>query len=129
MWSLSFILCQASTGTFLLTVFYYLIDVRRVWDGYNIALFLIYLFVFDSVGKQHWKNKIKWKKGRPFHWIGSNSIVIYCGHEILGGYFPFSFEWDDINTHGILLLSNCIGVSCWIIIAWYLFKNKIFYNL
>lgn len=98
LWSLSFICCQASTGIFVLSIFYLLIDVLNVWSG------------------------------APFHWLGSNSIIIYTGSEIFAGYFPFGFSYGD-KDHYKLLLSNCIGVSLWIIIAGYLFNKKIFYAL
>merc|ERR1712154_51255 len=98
LWSLSFICCQASTGIFVLMVFYVLIDVMNVWSG------------------------------MPFHWLGSNSIVIYVGSEVFADYFPFGFEYGA-RTHAKLLLSNLIGVSVWIAIAGYLFKKKRFYAL
>jgi len=100
MWSLSFILTQASTGIIAFIIFYLAIDVFKIWDG------------------------------KPFHWMGQNSIIIYVGSEVLGSYFPFAFEVDaTTQTHAYLLLSNVIGISCWIFIAYYLFKNELFYNL
>lgn len=98
LWSLSFICCQASTGIFVLIIFYILIDVMNIWSGL------------------------------PFMWLGSNSIIIYTGSEVFGGYFPWSFSYGD-NDHYKLLLSNIIGVSIWIGFAGYLYKKRIFYAL
>jgi len=98
LWSTSFILVQAGTGTFVLLIMYILIDVLKFWDG------------------------------TPFHWLGSNSIFIYVGSELLDGYFPFGWEYGDQN-HYKLLLSNVIGVGIWIYTSYYLYKHKIFYKL
>ena len=95
---MSFICCQASTGIFVLIIFYILIDVINVWSGL------------------------------PFHWLGSNSIIIYTGSEVFGEYFPWSFSYGD-KDHYKLLLSNIIGVSLWIGLAGYLYKKRIFYAL
>eukprot|EP01083_Nonionella_stella_P079233 217212_1 len=73
MWSLSFICCQASTGIFLLIVFYILIDVTNIWSGI------------------------------PFHWLGCNSIIIYTGSEVFGSHFPWSFSYGDMDHYKLLL--------------------------
>lgn len=54
-----------------------------------------------------------------------NSILIYCCHGILDGYFPFSFIIFD-HTHALHLGSNVMGVSMWILIAYYLYTIKFF---
>ena len=73
LWSFSFICCQASTGIFVLMVFYVLIDVKSIWSGL------------------------------PFHWLGLNSIIIYMGSEVFSDYFPWSFEYGEPNHYKLLL--------------------------
>jgi heparan-alpha-glucosaminide N-acetyltransferase len=46
-------------GLVMLTITYVLVDLLRVWTGF------------------------------PFRQLGMNSILIYVGHDILGGFFPF----------------------------------------
>jgi heparan-alpha-glucosaminide N-acetyltransferase len=82
LWSASFILVMAGSGNIVLTIYYFLVDVTNVWNG------------------------------APFIYVGMNPILIYCGHEILNPYFPFSYNIVD-PTHMSLMLSNLIGVSVW----------------
>ncbi|ETO13169.1 transmembrane protein [Reticulomyxa filosa] len=98
LWSISFILCQASTGTIVFILFYLIIDVFKRWDG------------------------------KPFHWLGMNSIIVYCGSEILGSSFPFAWK-SGITTHAKLLSSNVIGCLMWTWVAYTLYSKKIFFNL
>ena len=79
---------------------------------------------------------LQWFNGAPCVYIGMNSILVYCGHEILQGYFPFSmslhplkdsdFDGEAFGSHTAALVSAIIGVSCWMIIAFWLYKKKIF---
>lgn len=59
LWSPSFIFVMAGTGFLVLSLFYYVIDVR------------------------------KWWRGGPFRFVGMNSILVYAGSEIFQVYFPF----------------------------------------
>jgi len=97
LWSPSFVICMASFGFIALTVCYILIDVQEWWTG------------------------------APFKFVGMNSILIYCSHEILNSYFPFSFYTP--NTHLGYLASNLVGVSCWLIIAYRMYQLKFFVNI
>ncbi|KAN0040246.1 hypothetical protein ACTA71_012136 [Dictyostelium dimigraforme] len=98
LWSPSFILLMAGFGFFVLTVMFIVIDIKKIWNG------------------------------SPFIYVGMNPITIYCGHEILGTYFPFSFN-VTYQTHSLYLLSNCIGVGCWLLIAYQMYRNKLFINI
>jgi len=98
LWSLSFVLLMAGMAFILLSLFYILIDRKKYWNG------------------------------SPFIYVGMNSIVIYMGHEILGSFFPFSYD-PIANSHAGLLFTNLIGASCWAIIAYYLFLKKIFISI
>ncbi|EGC32733.1 hypothetical protein DICPUDRAFT_49381 [Dictyostelium purpureum] len=98
LWSPSFVFLMAGFGFFVLTIMFIVIDIKKIWNG------------------------------SPFIYVGMNPITIYCGHEILGGYFPFSFS-VEYQTHSLYLLSNCIGVGCWLLIAYLMFLNKVFINI
>ncbi|XP_076440485.1 heparan-alpha-glucosaminide N-acetyltransferase-like isoform X2 [Babylonia areolata] len=62
LWSLSFVLALSGMAFLLLSVFYLLIDVFKVWNG------------------------------APFLYPGMNPIVLYMGHELLKGRFPVEFD-------------------------------------
>jgi len=66
LWSLSFSLVMGGTGYLMLALMYALIDVLRVWNG------------------------------APFVYVGLNSILVYCCHEVFADYFPFgsACTWD-----------------------------------
>ena len=99
LWSPSFIFATGGAAFVLLALFYLLIDVLKVWNG------------------------------SPFRFVGMNPILIYCGHEVLGGYFPFSFQIYGYTTHAIFLSMNLIGVTCWCCIAYYLYWNNFFISI
>jgi heparan-alpha-glucosaminide N-acetyltransferase len=67
LWSLSFILLQSGLGNLLLSMYYVAVDVKAFWAG------------------------------NPLRAMGMNSIVLYCGSEILQSYFPFTIP--GANTH------------------------------
>jgi heparan-alpha-glucosaminide N-acetyltransferase len=86
LWSASFGLVTAGGGMIGLSATYVLVDMYRLWSG------------------------------SPFRYLGLNSILVFCSHEILQYYFPFS--WDlQYPTHMSLMLMNVVGVSMWILIA------------
>lgn len=58
---------------------------------------------------------------------GMNPITIYSGHEIFYNYAPFNFK--NQGGHMMALLSCSIGVGCWLVIAWWLYKNNIFIKI
>ena len=60
--------------------------------------------------------------------LGLNSILIYMGHEVFQLYFPFSWKGIEVN-HAIFLLSNEIGVSVWIAIAFYCHCMKFYIKI
>ncbi|XP_046863159.1 heparan-alpha-glucosaminide N-acetyltransferase-like isoform X2 [Xenia sp. Carnegie-2017] len=98
LWSLSFVIANGSSAFILLTICYVLIDDRKIWHG------------------------------SPFVFPGMNSILVYCGHEILTFYFPFNWELDK-PTHSKKLAMNLWGASCWVIIAYYLYKINFFVKI
>lgn len=89
LWSLSFILGLGAMAFLILTFMYWLIDVLCWWSG------------------------------SPFHYPGMNAILLYVGHELCEGYFPFSWKSFSI-THTEILLMNIWAVSIWIMLSFIL---------
>lgn len=94
LWSLSFIFILASLAFLVLTILYLLVDVYKVFTG------------------------------EPWLWLGMNSIVIYCGHEICSDKFPIQFQVEQ--THAKLLALHVYGVMWWIAIAGVMYYKKVF---
>jgi heparan-alpha-glucosaminide N-acetyltransferase len=94
MWSLSFIFILSSLAFIILTILYLLVDVRKIFTG------------------------------APWIWLGMNSIVVFCGHEICGGRFPIEFQVN--NTHADKLALHVYGVMWWFFIAGIMYYKKIF---
>jgi len=66
--------------------------------------------------------------GCPFVYPGMNSILLYMGHEICHDFFPFSWK-PYTNSHAELLGMNLWGTALWVLIAFVLFKKRIFLAL
>lgn len=98
LWSTSFVAVTAGGGLVILSVFYYFIDKMKVWTG------------------------------APFRYLGMNSIMIYCGHSLLEGYMPFSYQIYHVN-HGTLLQCDALGTLAWVIVAWYCYSIKFFVKI
>lgn len=77
---------------------YLVIDVAQIWDG------------------------------TPLIYAGMNSIVLYVGHEVCEGFFPFA--WKPFSSgHGELLFMNIWGASLWVFISYVLYRKKMFLAL
>lgn len=103
LWSFSFVALLGGLAYWLLALFFLLIDWIRIW------------------------------KGAPFTYVGMNSIVVYMGHEILQEFFPFSWSWRQPGTcageytdHWTKMTSDLAGAAIWLLIAYVLFRKKIF---
>jgi len=68
LWSVSFIFSMASTAFLLFSVIYFIVDVKKIWNG------------------------------APFIFVGRNPIIIYCAHELLGGRFPFGYLTENTHA-------------------------------
>lgn len=101
MWSLSFVAITSSLAFLLLSLIYYLVDVKNIGDDF----WTIFLYP------------------------GLNAIILYVGHSIFHKMWPFHFSFDIMNTHFILLLENFYTVIIWILIAHKLYQKKIFYSI
>lgn len=98
LWSTSFVFVTSGFGLIGLSLCYVAVDWYKVWTG------------------------------APFLFMGMNSIMIYCGHGILGEYMPFSYMITHINHAGLLLM-NVIGTAAWLVIAYYCYKIKFFIKI
>lgn len=97
LWSLSYSLSMSSSAFFILAVFYYIIDVKKVWNG------------------------------TPLIYPGKNSILIYVGHEVVSGWFPF--DWSSEDTHTNMMARNVTGTALWVVIAYYLHTVNFFLKI
>ena len=58
---------------------------------------------------------------------GLNSIVLYLGSYVAWQMFPFNFELaGGMGTHWRRLPESIWGVSCWLMVAYILYTNKVF---
>ncbi|XP_065842224.1 heparan-alpha-glucosaminide N-acetyltransferase-like [Oscarella lobularis] len=96
LWSLSYVLVMAGTAYLLLSLCYFVIDVKKFWLG------------------------------GPFVYPGMNSILVYVGHELADGRFPFAYSWPGEANHANQLASSLIGMTLWVIIAYYLYVIDFF---
>jgi len=96
LWSISFVMVTSSFAFYLLAILYFLIDVKHVW------------------------------KGQPFFYAGMNSILLYCGHSVGYNLFPFHFMIGDMRTHAAKLPESLWGTTLWVIIAYVLYRKKVF---
>ena len=96
LWSISFVLVTSCFAFILLSLLYVVIDVKKLW------------------------------KGQPFFYAGMNSILLYCGHSVGYNIFPFHFVIGDMRTHAAKLPEAMTGTLLWLIIAFILYRKKIF---
>ena len=55
-----------------------------------------------------------------------NSILLYLGHQTASSMLPFNFSHGPMNTHWIKLIESLWGVCAWLIVAFVLYKKKVF---
>jgi len=103
LWSISFVMVTSSFAFLLLAVLYFLIDVKHLW------------------------------KGQPFFYAGMNSILLYCGHSVGYNLFPFHFIIGqnanpelNMRTHAAKLPESLWVTTLWVIIAFVLYRKKVF---
>lgn len=98
LWSLSFVLITAGMAFIIEAYLFVVVDILRKWGG------------------------------RPLFYPGMNPILLFIGHEIFKGTFPF--DWIPINkTHAAYLSMNLWGVALWVVISIILYKNNIFLSI
>ncbi|XP_011410226.1 PREDICTED: heparan-alpha-glucosaminide N-acetyltransferase-like isoform X2 [Amphimedon queenslandica] len=90
LWSLSFILVIAGLGYILLALFYFIIDVIKIWNG------------------------------APFFYPGMNSILVYVGSELLEGTFPFGWKgMEDSHIEFLISNVISVSLWCLVAYYWY----------
>nr|XP_002120178.1 heparan-alpha-glucosaminide N-acetyltransferase-like [Ciona intestinalis] len=99
LWTTTFVTTLACMAFFIIPVIYYLVDVKKVWTG------------------------------RPLDFVGMNSILVYVGHEVFSDYLPFTWGPGSYNSHAEVLAQNIIGVSIWVLIAYYCYRIKFFVKI
>ena len=98
LWSLSYVLVTASFAFILFLFFYCVVDWASAWNG------------------------------NPFRYAGLNSILLYVGHELTNGVFPFG--WHPVGVdHGSHLLMNLWATSLWGMIAYVCHLKKIYISV
>ena len=116
LWSLSFILATGAMAFFLLTLLYLVIDVYKFWGGapliYPGKLLLSTCFL-----------------SRVDYCIsGMNSILLYLGHEICSGMFPWSWRpytqvswlkrWEKklLMVNLTRVMRSCLQWTCGVVV-------------
>ncbi|XP_073829317.1 heparan-alpha-glucosaminide N-acetyltransferase [Musca autumnalis] len=99
LWSLSFVCVTTALAFTLLSLLYYIIDVRHWWTGY------------------------------PFEACGMNAIIMYVGHTVMHKMLPWHWRIGAMNTHFLLLLEAVWNTLLWIGIALYLDYKEFYYSL
>ena len=55
-----------------------------------------------------------------------NSILLYLGHQTAYAMLPFNYAHGTMNSHWMKLIESLWGVCAWLIVAFVLFKKKVF---
>ncbi|XP_077925675.1 heparan-alpha-glucosaminide N-acetyltransferase isoform X3 [Halichoerus grypus] len=99
LWSISYVTTLSSFAFFILLILYPIVDVKRLWTG------------------------------TPFFYPGMNSILVYVGHEVFENYFPFQWKLQDNQSHKEHLTQNIVATAIWVLIAYILYKKKVFWKI
>ncbi|XP_066236543.1 heparan-alpha-glucosaminide N-acetyltransferase [Saccopteryx leptura] len=99
LWSISYVTTLSSFAFFILLILYPIVDVKGVWMG------------------------------APFFYPGMNSILVYVGHEVFENYFPFQWRLQDAQSHKEHLIQNIVGTALWVLIAYVLYRKKVFWKI
>ncbi|XP_067577607.1 heparan-alpha-glucosaminide N-acetyltransferase isoform X1 [Pseudorca crassidens] len=99
LWSISYVTTLSSFAFFILLVLYPVVDVKGLWTG------------------------------TPFFYPGMNSILVYVGHEVFASYFPFQWKLGDNQSHREHLVQNIVATALWVLIAYVLYKKKVFWKI
>ena len=55
-----------------------------------------------------------------------NSILLYCGHSVGYNLFPFHFMAGEMRAHAAKLPEALWGTALWLVIAFVLYRKKVF---
>ncbi|XP_060079282.1 heparan-alpha-glucosaminide N-acetyltransferase-like [Ylistrum balloti] len=84
--------------------------------------FIVLSFFYVVIDILHW-----WD-GDPFVYPGMNSIVVYVCHDVFYRFFPVNWQMDS-PQHWELLLKAVWDTAIWVVLAYILFRKKIFVAL
>ena len=96
LWSTSFVLLLSGFAMWLLAVLYLVVDVKKYWDG------------------------------KPFVFLGLNSILVYMFSEMLAS--QSTLYVNDV-THAWLLFRNILSVSIWTTFAFWLHCHRWYFAI
>ncbi|XP_037668938.1 heparan-alpha-glucosaminide N-acetyltransferase isoform X1 [Choloepus didactylus] len=99
LWSISYVTTLSSFAFFILLILYPVVDVKGLWTG------------------------------APFYYPGMNSILVYVGHEVFKNYFPFQWKLGDNQSHKEHLIQNIVATAFWVLIAYVLYRKKVFWKI
>ena len=54
---------------------------------------------------------------------------MYVGHEVFANYFPFQWKLGDQQSHKEHLVQNMVATALWVLIAFVLYKKKVFWKI
>ena len=78
-------------------------------------------------------NKLRFQKRLTLQYVfaqtGMNGILMYMGHQVASGTFPWHWISGPMNTHFERLVESLWGTSLWVLIATWLYHKKIFLAL
>ena len=60
---------------------------------------------------------------------GMNSIVIYACHSIFASYAPVYWVMPDVSEHWQKLFITTWGTAVWIVVAYVMYRKKVFIAL
>ena len=52
--------------------------------------------------------------------------MLYLGHQTAYAMLPFNYAHGKMNSHWMKLIESLWGVCAWLIVAFVLFKKKVF---
>ncbi|OWF52223.1 heparan-alpha-glucosaminide N-acetyltransferase-like [Mizuhopecten yessoensis] len=84
--------------------------------------FIVLSFLYIIIDILHW-----WD-GDPFVYPGMNSIVVYCCHDVFYRFFPVNWGMES-PQHWELLLKAIWDTAIWVVLAYILYRKKIFVAL
>lgn len=99
LWSISYVTTLSAFAFFILLMLYPIVDVKGLWTG------------------------------APFFYPGMNSILVYVGHEVFHNYFPFQWKLGNTQSHKEHLTQNIVATALWVLIAYILYKKKVFWKI
>lgn len=57
------------------------------------------------------------------NFVGANPILLYVGHYLTMGLFPFAWDIAGTPTHASVLAMNLWTTTLWALIAYLFYKN------